>query len=238
MKSHAATGHKGQLAALLALVALFCCEAEAGVLPKLLTNSLGMEFVLIQPGTFTMGRGADPKLSDNSDADYDEQPGHPVTITKVFYLTRQKVRKAAYERTKLAGSASDASWNDATAFCRWLSEREKKNYRLPTEAEWEYAFKKKSVEEMDGREWVRDWHGIFSPDAVKDPLGPLTGMTKVIREGTHRLSLSPDAKSSPWELKETDFRVVLETEQIHGFFGAAICASGSEAKPGASTSRA
>ena len=65
---------------------------------------------------------------------------------------------------------------------------------------------------MEGREWVQDWHGVFPVDSVADPTGPVTGTTKVIREGAHRASLSPDARNSPWELGATGFRVVLVTD--------------------------
>src|SRR5690349_8498961 len=98
MKLRAATGSKVQVAALFAIVALFRIEARAEVVPKELTNSFGMELVLIQPGTFDMGRGADPKLPDSAEADYDEQPAHPVTITKAIYMLHHKVSAAEYEK--------------------------------------------------------------------------------------------------------------------------------------------
>ena len=163
--------------------------------------------------------GQIPKLADTGTEDYDEQPAHQVTLTRAFYILKAKVAQADYARSGLPGSATDASWNQAAAFCRWLSQREGRTYRLPTEAEWEYVFKQTtdrqsegSVVGMEGREWVQDWHGVLPVDPVVDPTGPVTGTTKVIREGAHRASLSPDARNSPWELGATAFRVVLVTD--------------------------
>ncbi len=47
-------------------------------------------------------------------------------------------RKAGFEQTD-EHPVVNVSWNDAAAFCEWLSKKERKTYRLPTEAEWEYA---------------------------------------------------------------------------------------------------
>jgi formylglycine-generating enzyme required for sulfatase activity len=108
-------------------------------------NSLGMNMVRIEPGSFTMG---------SEDADWDERPAHTVTISRPFFLGATEVTNAQYEqfdpqhkqlRGKLGLSREDdeavvfVSWHDAVNFCRWLSEKEGKPYRLPTEAEWEYA---------------------------------------------------------------------------------------------------
>ena len=86
--------------------------------------------------------------------DFDERPVHRVSITNPFYLAECQVTNAQYEvfdpahrelRGKLGYSKEDdeaavfVSWHDAVAYCRWLSEREGAEFRLPTEAEWEYA---------------------------------------------------------------------------------------------------
>jgi hypothetical protein len=205
-------------AVLIALAAGLCLGAK-GQLPlgPFFTNSLGMELVRIEPGNFTMGSGTDPKLADAGTLAYDEQPAHRVTLTGAYYFLKDKVAQEAYARSGLPGSAKDASWEEAAAFCRWLSERERRAYRLPTEAEWEHVCRlaaehKTVVAALEGREWVGDWHGLLPADAVADPTGPVTGTTRVIRGGAHRASLSPDARNSPWELGATRFRVVLVTD--------------------------
>jgi formylglycine-generating enzyme required for sulfatase activity len=112
-------------------------------------NSLGMALARIEPGTFLMGTAGDP-----ADSDPDERPAHKVTISRPFYLGAFEVTNAQYEaydpghralRGKLGFSKLDdeavvfVSWQDAVSFCKWLSNKEGRPYRLPTEAEWEYA---------------------------------------------------------------------------------------------------
>ncbi len=130
---------------------------------KSFTNSIGMEFTSIQPGTFRMG-----SPDSDKDASSDEKPQHEVEITKGYYLgtypvTRGQfaafVKDAGYQtEAEKAGdketwrdqdfsgySQSDidpvvcVSWNDAKTFCEWLSKKDGRTYKLPTEAEWEYA---------------------------------------------------------------------------------------------------
>jgi formylglycine-generating enzyme required for sulfatase activity len=109
------------------------------------TNSLGMELVRIEGGAFEMG---------SSEGDRDERPVHLVRISRLFWMSATEVTNAQYEQfdpdhRKLRGKRGlskgddeavvSVSWHDAVAFCRWLSEKEGQPYRLPTEAEWEYA---------------------------------------------------------------------------------------------------
>ncbi|HKB03542.1 MAG TPA: SUMF1/EgtB/PvdO family nonheme iron enzyme [Gemmataceae bacterium] len=120
------------------------------------TNSIGMKLVRIGPGEFTMGAGTEaPKSIDLwSNRDYDESPAHKVRITRAFSIGATEVSNAQYEQfdpehKKLRGrdgvsKADDepvtfVTWQQAVAFCEWLSKKEGKPYRLPTEAEWEYG---------------------------------------------------------------------------------------------------
>lgn len=102
-----------------------------------------MKFAWIPPGTFLMGSPAnEPKRSD-------DEAQHKVTLTKGFHLGIHQVTQAQWQAV-MAGNPShfkgvanlpveNVSWDEAAVFCEALGEKDGKTYRLPTEAEWEYA---------------------------------------------------------------------------------------------------
>ena len=110
-------------------------------------NGIGMELVVIPPGTFTMGS------PDYEKGRRDEETQVSVTLTRAFQMSRTEVTQAQWravmKTTPWKGEwhvkegadypATYVSWEDAVSFCEKLSRRERKAYRLPTEAEWEWA---------------------------------------------------------------------------------------------------
>jgi formylglycine-generating enzyme required for sulfatase activity len=120
------------------------------------TSSIGMKLVRIEPGEFRMGCGEMPPKTRAEwlECDADEAPAHTVRIAHPFFMGAYEVTNAQYEqfdsrhkelRGKLTGTTADdepatyVTWQQAVDFCRWLSRKEGKPYRLPTEAEWEHA---------------------------------------------------------------------------------------------------
>ena len=139
-------------AAVIIAVSMVLCGRCLGRLPampqdKEFTSSVGMKMVRIEPGTFVMGQ--------DKHLDYDERPVHEVEITRPFYVCATEVTNAQFEKFRpgfrrisgkpemLSNGDDEAvifvSWYDAVDFCKWLSNKDGWAYRLPTEAEWEYA---------------------------------------------------------------------------------------------------
>jgi formylglycine-generating enzyme required for sulfatase activity len=109
------------------------------------TNSIGMQFVRIPSGSFMMG--ADRAF--DRDAEAEESPRHQVTLTQPFYLGVHEVTQQQWQAVMHDNPSAyqfdlcpveRVSWNDAREFIRRLNAMEGTDrYRLPTEAEWEYA---------------------------------------------------------------------------------------------------
>lgn len=128
-------------------------EREVNEQAKTIVNAVGMKLVLLPQGTFQMGSPeTEPGRRDN------EGPLHEVSLTKAFYMGAHPVTQAAFARVMGRNPSrfnanngggpehpvESVTWEEAVEFCRRLSELpdEKtagRKYRLPTEAEWEYA---------------------------------------------------------------------------------------------------
>jgi formylglycine-generating enzyme required for sulfatase activity len=128
-------------------------------LEKVFRNSLGMEFVLIPPGTFTMGSPPDEAHRNNKEVQ------HQVTISRPFYIQTTEVTlkqwralmgKRFFFRRKGKDDmpVAKVSWHKCMSFIERLNRLNEGTYRLPTEAEWEYACRAGTVT-------AYSWGGTF-----------------------------------------------------------------------------
>lgn len=123
--------------------------APSVVPARAIVNSIGLRLGWIPEGSFLMGSPA-----KEEDRPFSESPQHKVRITRGFYLGVFEVTQGEYEAVigsnpatfKLGAShpVEQVTWEQAVAFCEKLSARNeeklaRRTYRLPTEAEWEYA---------------------------------------------------------------------------------------------------
>ena len=180
--------------------------AEVEAMGRTTVNSIGMELVRIPRGAFVMGSA--------SGGDHDERPTRRVRIGRALWMGATEVTNAQYERfdpkhRALRGrrglsKADDepvayVTWHDAVRFCQWLTKKEGRPYRLPTEAEWEYACRAgtttkyhtgERLPKAHHRHQKADWH----PHAVS----LIVGATRANAWGLHEMHGGVEEWCADW----------------------------------------
>ncbi len=206
-------------------------------LPASFKNQYRMEFVLIPAGKFTMG---------SADGTDDEKPAHEVNITQAFYLTRYEVTQWQWQaamattvevqRRKLQGPRDLAgprkageggerpiyyvSWQEAHAFVQKLNAlHDGHTYRLPSEAEWEYACRAGSSGERPADLYAIAWYKTNSYDLTQ-PVGMrranafglcdmIGNVSEWCEDSSHRNYNGAPTDGSAWSTAgEVDLRIV------------------------------
>ena len=179
-----------------------------------ITNTLDMMFNKIPAGTFTMGS------PETEEGRQDDEHQHQVTITKPFYMQTTEVTQGQWKALMATEPwkgksvvkegpdypAVYVSWDDAVAYCKILSEKEGKRYRLPTEAEWEYACRAGTTTTFSfdvSRADEYAWYGgkyTNSLHGFKSPLHTFMGFDDACRRCRSHAKQVGLKKANPWGL--------------------------------------
>jgi formylglycine-generating enzyme required for sulfatase activity len=141
------------------------------------TNDLGMAFVSILPGSFTRGSSRQEPGHETSEA-----PRGEVRISRAFRIGVYQVTQEQYAAVMASNPSrfdgcrrpvERVSWHEAAEFCRRLSEREGRPYRLPSEAEWEYVCRAGSATafcfgDEEGQVGHYAWYGGNSGESTRE----------------------------------------------------------------------
>lgn len=202
-------------------------EPSNNLLP-ITVNGVTFNMIKVDGGTFTMGG-----TYEQGNSYGDEKPTHQVTLSS-YYIGETEVTQELWKAV-MGNNPSNChkgdnlpveyiSWKDCQKFISKLNKKTNRNFRLPTEAEWEYAarggnksnhtqysgssnlddvgwYEKNSgglshpvktkkanelgIYDMTGNvsEWCQDWYGNYSGDAQANPIGPNSGVHRVLRGG-------------------------------------------------------
>lgn len=151
-------------------------------------DGISIEMVKVEAGTFMMGATSkDGNVEDN------EKPVHKVTLTRNYYIGKYEVTQALWQVIMGSNPSKNrnakypvemVSWNDCQKFISKLNEITNRQFRLPTEAEWEYA----AIGGKNSKGYVYSGSNIFDDIAWKDGNVHEVGMKRPNELGLYDMS--------------------------------------------------